>query len=347
MGETSMGDRNYSAGCEKALFMLSRGHCYEPGCQTRVMRFVNEEWEVKVEIAHIRGLKKTSARYDPHMSDLERNHFRNLILLCEPHHKVVDRNSNLHIYTVDLLTEWKEQVEGDLSDELDEIDWLTQDRLKTIMAQAIDDTHAYLTTALTKVHGIGTETLGLLKQLVSDAFSLPYIDPETAESLKSSAEELRHLPVSVETLGRSARDLRGLPGSAEMLMYSSRGLQQLPESVETLNAALFRFDELHERLTQTLSQMQAIERAADNLGGTAARVEAAHESVRRLADASVNIADMADTAVALESAAQAAWAASQKSNEGWSWRAFRWGMLWCFIGVLALLVAYSWARSRT
>ncbi|GID29138.1 hypothetical protein [Paractinoplanes brasiliensis] len=342
-----MGDRNYSPGCEKALFMLSRGHCYMPECQTRVMRFVNEEWEVKVEIAHIRGLKRTSARYDATMTDPERNHFRNLILLCEPHHKVVDRKANERRYTVDLLTEWKEQVEGDLSDELDEIDWLTQDRLTAILADAIDDTHADLTTALTKVHGIGAETLGLLKQLVADAFTRPYLDAETAESLRSSAEDLRHLPTSAEILSYSAQNLSGLPDSAEMLMYSSSGLQDLPYSVESLNAALRRFDDVNTQLSDTVTRMQAVEGASEELQLAAQRVEGAHQSVRQLADASARIADMADTARALETAAQEVRAATQVPKGGWSWHSFRWGMIWCFIAVLALLITYSWAKSQS
>ncbi|PSK64831.1 hypothetical protein B0E53_03205 [Micromonospora sp. MH33] len=342
-----MGDRNYSPGCEKALFMLSRGHCYEPDCATRVMRFVNEEWEVKVEIAHIRGLKKTSARYDADMSDLERNHFRNLILLCEPHHKVVDRRENLHVYTVDLLTAWKEQVEGDLSDELDEIDWLTQDRLKAILAEAIDDTRDGIDAALARVHGIGSETLDLVKQLVADAFTLPYVDAQTAQALRSSAEDLRHLPQSAEMLSYSARSLSQLPDSVEMLMYSSRGLQDLPDSVETLVYALRQFDGFHDQMSQTLTRIEAIQRTGEELHDVARRIEVTHESVERLADASTHIAGMAQTAAALEGAAQAASVAAQQSAEGWSWRAFRWGMFCCFIAVLVLLGFYSWARMQT
>ncbi|WP_433531249.1 hypothetical protein ACQPYA_03825 [Micromonospora sp. CA-263727] len=342
-----MGDRNYSPGCEKALFMLSRGHCYEPSCATRVMRFVNEEWEVKVEIAHIRGLKKTSARYDSEMSNPERNHFRNLILLCEPHHKVVDRQENLHIYTVDLLTDWKEQVEGDLSDELDEIDWLTQDRLRVILAEAIDDTRVGIDAALAKVHGVGSETLDLVKQLVADAFTRPYLDAQTAQALRSSAEELRHLPQSAEMLSYSASSLSRLPYSVEMLMYSSRGLEDLPRSAETLMCALQQFDGFHDRMSQTLTRIEAIQSTGEGLHDVARRVEVAHESVERLAGASTHIAGMAQTAAALEGAAQAARIAAQESAGGWSWPAFRWGMFWCFVAVLVLLGFYSWARMQT
>lgn len=32
-------DRYYTAGTKEALFMLSRGYCYEPTCKERVMRW--------------------------------------------------------------------------------------------------------------------------------------------------------------------------------------------------------------------------------------------------------------------------------------------------------------------
>jgi len=45
---------------------------------------------VNGEIAHIEGEKRGSARFDPRMSEAQRQAFENLILLCPKHHKLVD-----------------------------------------------------------------------------------------------------------------------------------------------------------------------------------------------------------------------------------------------------------------
>ena len=136
-------------------------------------------------------------------------------------------------------------------------------------------------------------------------------------------------------------------GTVEMLMYSSSGLRELPDSVESLHGALHRFGQVNEQLSYTITRMQVVQDASEALQEAARRVEVAHDSVRQLAEASTHIADMADTATALDAAAQAARAASQELDEGWSWHAFRWGMFWCFIAVLLVLGLYTWAQSRT
>jgi hypothetical protein len=100
------GPRHYTAGTERALFRLSSGTCYFPDCKTPVIRMVGEHPIVEVEIAHIRGAQKTSARYDSTMTDSERAAFANLILLCTPHHKLVDR-LDADSYPVALLQSWK------------------------------------------------------------------------------------------------------------------------------------------------------------------------------------------------------------------------------------------------
>jgi hypothetical protein len=121
----------------------------------------------------------------------------------------------------------------------------------------------------------------------------------------------------------------------------------LPDSVDSLHGALRRFDEVNQQLSHTMRRIEAVQDASRDLQDAARRVETARDSVRQLADASTYIADMADTATALDAAAQSARAAAQDSDVGWSWHSFRWGMFWCFIAVLALIVAYSWAKSRS
>ena len=58
-------------------------------------------------MAHIKGEKLTAARYDPKMTDKERNSHENLILLCRDHHKMI--NGSPQTYTVERLHEIKRQ----------------------------------------------------------------------------------------------------------------------------------------------------------------------------------------------------------------------------------------------
>ena len=102
----AQGPRDYKSGTEKALFHLCSGTCYFPDCSTPVIRTVGEHRIVEVEIAHIRGAKENSARYDGLMTNAERASFANLILMCAPHHKLIDRISPDE-YSVELLTKWK------------------------------------------------------------------------------------------------------------------------------------------------------------------------------------------------------------------------------------------------
>jgi hypothetical protein len=109
--------------------------CYFPGCQIPVVVFVQNEPVVNVIIAHIRGARPGSARYDAGMSDDERRSFANLVLLCKPHHDWIDR---LHAdrYPPELLLEWKAKREqGQLLD-LGSVPRLTE-RLASLIESAV------------------------------------------------------------------------------------------------------------------------------------------------------------------------------------------------------------------
>jgi hypothetical protein len=96
----------------KTLFAFSNNCCgfididTGFGCEEKM---TDPAWyQVNGEIAHIRGWAPHSARYDPSMTDEERNAFPNLLLLCPLHHKLVDRLEPGR-YTVAMLEEMKEK----------------------------------------------------------------------------------------------------------------------------------------------------------------------------------------------------------------------------------------------
>lgn len=78
-----MTSRSYKERDLKRLFALSRNVCAFPACDQRL---ADPAWpSVQAEICHIAGLQEGSARFDPLMSDEERNGYENLLLLRLSH----------------------------------------------------------------------------------------------------------------------------------------------------------------------------------------------------------------------------------------------------------------------
>ncbi len=75
------------------LAFRSGGRCAFPGCE-RALTVESESGNdptIIGEAAHIAGEKEDAARYDPAMTDEERNHYSNLIYLCANHHTQIDK----------------------------------------------------------------------------------------------------------------------------------------------------------------------------------------------------------------------------------------------------------------
>jgi HNH endonuclease len=97
----------------KTLFALSCNRCAYPGCEEAL---TDPGWgQVKADIAHIRGDRPGSARYDASMSDDDRDAYENLLLLCPNHHRLVDR-LDPHGHPVDRLIDIKQRAESSCRD---------------------------------------------------------------------------------------------------------------------------------------------------------------------------------------------------------------------------------------
>ena len=90
----------------KTLFALSRNQCFFPACEQYL---ADPTWKrVKGEVAHIKGEKRGSARYDERQSEPDRQGYVNLMLLCPNHHKTIDW-LDPDAYPPELLIEIKER----------------------------------------------------------------------------------------------------------------------------------------------------------------------------------------------------------------------------------------------
>lgn len=92
---------SYSETTLKKLFALSGNRCAFPGCQAPI---VDDDSGIVVgEICHIKGKSPKGPRYDSQQSEAERNKYENLLLMCDPHNKIVDHKDTRHKFPVEVL----------------------------------------------------------------------------------------------------------------------------------------------------------------------------------------------------------------------------------------------------
>jgi hypothetical protein len=89
----------------KRLFAVSKNRCAFPTCPAPL---VDPSGTIVGHICHIKG-KRNGPRYDGSQTDEDRHGFENLILMCSPHHKVVDSDATK--YSVKALQEMKREHE--------------------------------------------------------------------------------------------------------------------------------------------------------------------------------------------------------------------------------------------
>lgn len=115
-----MAKKTIPAGEYAELLLGTAPACYNPACRRALMVVVGGLREKDFQVAHIRDELPPANReadigwrYWPadDLSQAERNQHGNLILLCTPCHKIVDKREPRE-YTPELLREWKRAAEG-------------------------------------------------------------------------------------------------------------------------------------------------------------------------------------------------------------------------------------------
>jgi len=78
------------------LAFRSGNRCAFPGCNRTLVvdSKISGNLATTGESAHIAGEREGAARYDPNMTDEERNHYNNLIYMCGDHHTEIDELEN-------------------------------------------------------------------------------------------------------------------------------------------------------------------------------------------------------------------------------------------------------------
>jgi len=96
----------------KKVCQKSGNRCAMPNCRkVLVLNSTKNDPSTNIgEIAHIKGKNPDSARYDPNMTDTERNSEENLILFCCNCHTKIDNQPNT--YTAEKLYQIKKEQEN-------------------------------------------------------------------------------------------------------------------------------------------------------------------------------------------------------------------------------------------
>lgn len=100
----------YSDPTLKKLFALSGNQCAFPGCPAPIID--DDTGLVVGEICHIKGKSPKGPRYDGTQSDEERNGYDNLLLMCDPHNKIVDHKETRDNYPPERLRKFKNDHEA-------------------------------------------------------------------------------------------------------------------------------------------------------------------------------------------------------------------------------------------
>ena len=310
-----MNDRYIPTGVEKALFLLSRNRCYEPQCREPVIRLIKGEPIVNVHIAHICPHSDNGPRCARKMTVEQRRSFHNLILLCKPHHTVVDSKRNERDYPEALLLSWKSQREGhDVSAQLAGLDNITEAKLQAMMAQTVRKTNAGLTRAINELAQISQGAADTLRVLKAETFDRPYLDLDAVASLADSARILRNLEDNVIILHEATSKLGDLEANAVTLESAASKLGNLEFNAVTLHSAA-------EMLKDLRYNANTLEAAAKEITS----------GVEQVSSTSWNAPASAGAWLDDSSAPQA------ESNERWLY--FKWGLGVGAFLVVALVVA--------
>jgi hypothetical protein len=197
-----------------ALWTVSNGRCYAPGCPQPVVFEVRPgHFQKNSQVAHIYGVRPGAQRYRADLPADKRDRFENLLLLCLAHHEEVDGQDGEERYPPELLRQWKIRHEGSENAILDRLRVMDTDvlmRLLTKIAEPPVKRLEAIVERLESTHTVTAETLHELKAIVAMMSGNGIgVDRATVAGLTYAAETL-----NAHALKRAAD---GLNHAAEVL----------------------------------------------------------------------------------------------------------------------------------
>jgi hypothetical protein len=205
----------YRSGTRGALFEMAKGTCYFPECLTKTTVFVKPgQPSVNVHIAHIEGAEPGSARYREDMTNEERRSFPNLILLCVPHHDLIDHKEPDN-YTVDVLRDWKASRESATGADLTELNAITEQSLGALMEEAVRSARAERAATIEVRSSVLIDNGN--SAVIAPLGSYPAAASEVEKSVSVTVQSTGELAIAVEGISLYCR-LNGDPAVESKLM---------------------------------------------------------------------------------------------------------------------------------
>jgi hypothetical protein len=214
--------RRYTHGVRFALAALCGGTCYWPGCGEPVVRFVDDDAISNLQIAQIAGATPGGPRYVATMRDEERKAFANLILLCHPHHTIVDK-LRPEDFSISTLQKWKASREAMNQEALSRLREVTPDTLQTMLADALKERDERLDDAIEQLQHVNAEAAQLLQSVLDELEVLRHANTYgLTEEFVNAASRLH--PDILEQFAIAAQNLN--PDVLEQFIYAA---QRLPD----------------------------------------------------------------------------------------------------------------------
>ena len=222
--------RKIPAATDAALWALSNGRCYAPGCPFPVVYEVRPGvYEKNAQVAHIYGVKPQAPRYK---GDFEgREAWGNLLLLCLAHHAAVDnKKSGEKFYPPEILFEWKQKHEGSNGPALAALGTIDEADLTDLLVEVFKPPLARLEAVAEQLEKTGTvnaQTVAELREII-EVYSM------SGDGIDARAA---HLLVDVA-------EVYGAPEFHRSAQWLAEAADSLPGIVEELNRAARRMPEL-------------------------------------------------------------------------------------------------------
>lgn len=206
-----MARARYTRQTELALAAFSNGRCYYPDCSVPIIMLVEGEPVPNAQRAHIRGRHEGGPRHDRQMTNAERDHYSNLLFLCQAHHNYVDKKHPDRFPPAVLLT-WKAARESGSQTGLAALGQVNEERLREIVVEAVEIRNERIEAALRTIEDGFPEVVTSVRTLIESADLLTstgmFPSLETAELLHDASEGLRNLPDLIDQLYGAAEALR-------------------------------------------------------------------------------------------------------------------------------------------
>jgi hypothetical protein len=151
--------RQLSPETRAALVSLAQGSCQFPGCRTPILVFLGDDLEVNVETVRIRDTDPTGPRYVAGTTLRQRDSFANLLLVCVPHRRILDRDEKAH--PIELIETWRIRAG-------DELGPMTPQRLDDLLTTAFAAAREQVDEAVTRFATTEPDAARLLGAVMGD-----------------------------------------------------------------------------------------------------------------------------------------------------------------------------------